>query len=165
LAYHHAHARCAAGPQPSRCSAHGLTPDRFIPQLRRLLAGGSRERAVYDSLVDDVVASPDPRQLFGPDHLRSGAFLVEALYHTLPERRCDDDPVPLATLLLAPLAYARWFTWRQVREEIRAGAAHCREVGVYIGRSRLDVARHLRDGWVPDPARADLDLAELLNNL
>jgi len=120
---------------------------------------------VYDSLVDDVVASPDPRLLFGPAHLRSGAFLVEALYVTLPERPSDDDVSPPAPLPLAPLAYARWLTWRQVREEIRTGVAHCREVGVYIGRSRLDVARHLRDGWVPDPARADLDLTELLNNL
>jgi hypothetical protein len=161
--FDHADSRSAPPAWTSRCLAHGLTPERFVPQLRRLLAGGSREWAVYDSLVDDIVAG-DPHRLFGPDRLRNGAYLTEALYQTLPERGAIDATIAGGPRL-APLAYARWFTWRQVRDEIRAGTVHCRQVGHHLVRSRHDLAQHLRAGWVPDPSRVDRELAELLNDL
>lgn len=163
MPFDHSHARPAAVPRSTRCRVHGLTQESYILQLRRLLAGGSRERAVYDSLVADVV-SADPRQLFGPRLLRNGAYLVEALYRTLPERRHCGGPIEPGSAP-APLAYTRWLAWRQVRDAVRAGTAHCRQVGHHVGRARREVALHLRNGWIPDPGRSDQELVELLNNL
>ena len=164
MSFDGANTGCAAVSRSLRCRAHGLTMESYLPQLRRLLAGGSRERAVYDSLVDDVV-SVDPRQLFGSCHLRSGAYLIEALYRTLPERRLSGGRSAGGGSGPAPLAYARWLAWRGVRDDVRAGTAHCRQVGHHVARARGELIRYLRKGWVPDPTRVDGDLVELLNNL
>ncbi len=148
-----------------RCRAHGLTQDHFIPQLQRLLStGAARDRRVYYSLIDDVVGTAKPLDLFDRTKQRPGVYLIEALYLTEAERvhGCEIDPQPL----LAPLGYSRWVAWRQFREALRTGSiGYGRGVAGYVDRARQEVVQHLVAGWRPAARPGDRELADLIARL
>ncbi len=149
--------------RPSRrCRQHRVTDEYYRPQLWRLLRGKPPERLVYDSLVDDVVGSINPLELFDPSQQRPGILLIEALYRTHAELvDCGDEP---AASSLAPLGYARWVAWRRFGDAVRDGSARFnRGVGQFIVESKRDVASHLHSGWMPSDTNGDVELVELLD--
>lgn len=132
----------------ARCRQHGVTAEYFLPQLQRLLRGAPRDRKVYQSLVDDVVGSMNPLQLFQVSQQRLGIYFIEALYRTHREQAEGGDESIL--LSLAPLGYSRWVAWRRFGDAVRdRSVLFDRRVDTYIARSRETVGDHLRDGWRP----------------
>lgn len=147
----------------SRCRQHRVTEEFYVPQLQRLLRGQTRDQLVYYSLIDDVVGSDNPLELFEGSKRRPGMYLIEALYRTHAE--LVDDGEQLGEPALAPLGYARWVAWRRFADDVRSGSVSFpRGLGEFIGRSKRDVESHLNAGWVPAVVPRDPELIELLDH-
>lgn len=143
-----------------RCRAHGLDEKHYLPQLRRLLYGRLTERRVYDSMVSDVVGSPDPLAVFHQSEPRPVVYFVEALYLAHAELAADDL---VARPYLAPLGYSRWLAWRRFGDAIRSRRVlFDPRVAEFEACSRSSVIGHLGDGWRPQPGYNDSELDQLI---